>query len=545
MQSDGFKRLRKDLQGALGIPNRFWRKSKKVANQDTHDTNQETTLPGSMASNQRNVEVKIEKASPDVRLNELSSFADIGKSVKLDDGQFLVPPHKWGFDTENGVSGEGGPVTGLTPNSILSSAGSPISPISPGEFKGLSSKAASLVHLPSSVNNLDKLSPQRLAWVRNFLDTTPSTHNSNISRSEPAWDIVDVSPAGKVHHTTSSRKQGISDTLESTGLFIVKTIQVTNKASNKIFDIEWNLRVGNVDKTSHSVRSFKDNPGNTATMNEVFMFDVNEPFQLDMSLTGYPVATKLGTMAGFSNSQAVHLGQLQLSFCLETTDRTIRTYKLRPSAANDNDKSTKCDCEVVVMIGLHVLEEPVEDRTWEKASRYEGFLTFMTRGARMSSWKRYWAVLEGRAIKLYDAEYRMKRGVVAVIPLAHLTGVHPPDLEKVNVGANGFSLAIAAQGVDMTSNGEFSDIANMDYCLYSFTDSLQMRDVWTTHLQEALNSFQVYMTQRRKVQQRNLSRRAVQSLSRHSFESSVPPSPFEGGDGEDPISDLVELKFVW
>ncbi|KAF9201456.1 hypothetical protein BGZ59_002694 [Podila verticillata] len=499
MQSDGFKRLRKDLQGALGIPNRFWRKSKKVANQDTYDTNQETTLLGSMASNQRNVEVKIEKVSPDDRLNELSSFADIGKSVKLDDGQFLVPPHKWGFDTGNGVLGEGGPVpvTGLTPNSILSSAGSPISP---GEFKGFSSKAASLVHLPSSVNNLDKLSPQRLAWVRNFLDTTPSTHN---------------------------------------------TIQVTNKASNKIFDIEWNLRVGNVDKTSHSVRSFKDNPGNTATMNEVFMFDVNEPFQLDMSLTGYPVATKLGTMAGFSNSQAVHLGQLQLSFCLETTDRTIRTYKLRPSAANDNDKSTKCDCEVVVMIGLHVLEEPVEDRTWEKASRYEGFLTFMTRGARMSSWKRYWAVLEGRAIKLYDAEYRMKRGVVAVIPLAHLTGVHPPDLEKVNVGANGFSLAIAAQGVDMTSNGEFSDIANMDYCLYSFTDSLQMRDVWTTHLQEALNSFQVYMTQRRKVQQRNLSRRAVQSLSRHSFESSVPPSPLEGGDGEDPISDLVELKFVW
>lgn len=134
---------------------------------------------------------------------------------------------------------------------------------------------------------------------------------------------------------------------------------------------------------------------------------------------------------------------------------------------------------------------------------------------------------------------------MAVIPLAHLSGVHPPDLEKVDVGANGFSLAVAAQGVDITSNGEYSDIANMDYCLYSFADSLQMRDVWTTHLREALNSFQVYMAQRRKAQRRNLSHRAVHSLSRHSFESSVPPSPLEGGDGDDPFSDLVELKFVW
>ncbi|KAF9374775.1 hypothetical protein CPB97_011891, partial [Podila verticillata] len=495
--------------------------------------------------------VKIERVSPDVRLSELSSFADIGKTAKLHNGQFLVSPRTRGSDYGHEISG-GGLVTGATPNSILRSAGSPISP---GEFKGLSSKVASLVHLPPSVNNLDKLSPQRLAWVRSFLDTTPSTHNSNIIRSEPAWDVVNVSPAGKEHHRTTSSswkpefcarssKESI-DTLEPTGLFIIKMIQVTNKASNKIFDIEWNLRVGNADKTSHPVRSFKDNPGNTATINEVFMFDVNEPFQLAMSLTGHPVATKFGTMTGFSNLQAVHLGQLQLSFCLETTDRMVRTYKLRPSAAYDNDKSTKSDCEVVVMMGLHVLEEPVEDRSWETASRYQGFLTFMTRGARMSNWKRYWAVLEGRAIKLYDAEYQMKRDVVAVIPLAHLSGVHPPDLEKVDVGANGFSLAVAAQGVDITSNGEYSDIANMDYCLYSFADSLQMRDVWTTHLREALNSFQVYMAQRRKAQRRNLSHRAVHSLSRHSFESSVPPSPLEGGDGDDPFSDLVELKFVW
>jgi len=48
-------------------------------------------------------------------------------------------------------------------------------------------------------------------------------------------------------------------------------MQVTNKATSKLFDVEWSLRIGNVERTSYPARSFKDNPGNTATMNEVFL----------------------------------------------------------------------------------------------------------------------------------------------------------------------------------------------------------------------------------------------------------------------------------
>ncbi|KAG0361012.1 hypothetical protein BG005_009353 [Podila minutissima] len=549
MQSDSFKRFSKDWQRALGIPSGFFRKSKKVGNKDiSHNTSQAASRSKSMASSDCSVGVKIDKAnSPRAHntIDEFLSVADIGKTVKIDD-QFLASPRTRGPDSGHGVSPEGGGLVSGTTNLIYSSAGSPISP---GEFtKGISPKiATSLIHLPPSINELDRMSPQRQAWVRSFLDTTTSTQRSDIVRSESAWDVMDVSPS-KGHDRTTSSGQGVPNTFESTGLFIVKMIQVTNKASNKIFDVEWNLRIGNVDRISHPARSFKDNPGNTVTMNEVFMFDVDEPFQLDMSLTGHPVATKFGTLAGFSNAQqAVHLGQLQLSFCLETMDRSIRTYKLLPSSDTDDKSTAKSDCEVVIMVGLHVLEEPVEDLSWETAACYRGFLTFMTRGARMSNWKRYWAVLEGRAIKLYDAEYQQKRDVLAIIPLAHLSGMHPPDPEKVDVGANGFSLAISPQGVDKSTSGEHSDVfANMDYCLYGFTDSLQMHDEWTAHLQESLEAFRAHMAQRLKARQRRLSRRALQSLSRHSFESSVPPSPLDGcEEGGDPLADLVELKFVW
>ncbi|KAG0003016.1 hypothetical protein BGZ80_005479 [Entomortierella chlamydospora] len=66
-------------------------------------------------------------------------------------------------------------------------------------------------------------------------------------------------------------------------------------------------------------------------MNEVFLFDVHEPFQLEMTIRGKPVPKKFGTMAGFSNSQTAVHGQLDLSFCPESMEKSVRTYKLHRS----------------------------------------------------------------------------------------------------------------------------------------------------------------------------------------------------------------------
>ena len=201
-------------------------------------------------------------------------------------------------------------------------------------------------------------------------------------------------------------------------------VQVSNRASAKVFDIECNLRIGTTERASHPTRSFKDNPGSTATMNEVFLFDVNAPFQLEIEVTGTPIATKFGTMAGFSNTQQVHLGHVQLDLPLESMENSARTFKLKrllahaeeggvgggslvspssisssgmrsagsrtttslyyTSGASGTQKDKVADCEIVVMIGVHVLKEPIEDRTWETETLYQGNLTVMTRGTRRS-----------------------------------------------------------------------------------------------------------------------------------------------------------------
>ncbi|KAK3804601.1 MAG: hypothetical protein J3Q66DRAFT_446266 [Benniella sp.] len=337
------------------------------------------------------------------------------------------------------------------------------SPTSTGSGKEFPKEESPIIHCPPSISSLEQFSPQRRAWIQNWGNSNAELND--VLKSGQAWDTIE----SRFIHS------GYSNPNEATGLLFVQLIQVTNKATAKIFDVEWTLRVAGLTNLSASSVSS----------------DVNEPFQLEMTVAESPLPNKLGTMAGLSNSQASVRGQLEMPFFLEPMDKSIRTYRLgRPTIEDAGRTSVKADCEVVVMIGLHVLEEPVEDRSWETEMLYQGFLTFMTRGGRMASWKRYWAVLEGCSVKLYDAEYQQRRNVIGVIPLARILRVQPPDYEKVDVGANGFSMVAGPDGVDMGSGGRQVDRSELDYCLYAFTDSTHLHEVWSAHLEEAMDQFQ-------------------------------------------------------
>ncbi|GJJ68971.1 hypothetical protein EMPS_01317 [Entomortierella parvispora] len=520
MQNDTFKRFSKDLQGALSLPAHYLSKQVKKSPFSGGERKKDAMTA------HRAVKTMIEPSSPSSaisdstlennisRINTNSSGATtsslstnntnlpIGNAHNPTLGQFLrVTTRKSG---RRGSMIETGRTGGYK------------SPQSPGSGKIFTKEEPPIMHFPSRVSSMDQFSDQRQAWIHKVLNT------------EPAWE-----------HRNGQYRSPV-EAHDSTGLFLVRLMQVTNKASTKIFDVEWNLRVGSQEGASHPSRSFKDNPGNTATMNEVFMFEVNDSFQLDITVLGNPVVTKFGTMAGFCNNQTVNLGSLGLSFCLESMEKSIHTYRLTPDSAKS---SIKTDCEVVVMVAMHIAEEPEEDMAWETETLHQGFLTMMTRGGRSSSWKRYWAVLEGRAIKLYDAEYQLQRDVISVLPLAHITGVQPPDYEKVDVGANGMSLVVDPHGMDpKTGAGVRAD--ELDYCMYAFSDSAQSYEVWNAHLEEALGQYQFNMARRMEVQKSRAARQARQSLSRQSFESSVPPTPLEGLD-ERLRTELIDMRYVW
>ncbi|KAG0259238.1 hypothetical protein DFQ27_004189 [Actinomortierella ambigua] len=549
MQGDTFKRFSKDLQEALVIPVNFLnKKSKRPTPQ--------TTEVGSDTSETKGAKGLVFPLKKNKRMSNGIPKLD---KISMQDSCSL---HNFSLTDLSKKS------SNSSLASKLNSPG-PKSPLGSGyRVHGAPKNNVALIHCPRSVATLEQFSPHRLAWIKSCLQEGSSLAQlsapPSVLKTEQAWDTAEDSPYGEERglnstlgeiselmaqqarlQNSSQNRLGYNNLNEPTGLLLVKLMQVNNKSTNKLYDIEWTLKVGNVERISHPSRSVKDHPGNTAMMNEVFLFDVNEEFHLEMSVSGLPITSKFGTMAGFTNNQSICFGQLQLAFSLEPMEKSVRTYKLRRPAGDGTKTMPKNDVEVVVMIGLHVLEEPIEDRSWETEVLYQGNLTIMTRGPRMAAWKRYWVVLDGLSLKLYDAEYQQKRDALATIPLAQIQTVQPPDYDKVDVSANGFSMKVFPHGVDMTQCAQYVDldVEDMDYSVYAFADSAYLHDVWNANIEEALDQHRQNMERRLAVHHAKLSRRASHSLSRHSSKGSVPLTPLE----EEVVgrTETIDLKFVF
>ncbi|KAF9917613.1 hypothetical protein BX616_000448 [Lobosporangium transversale] len=535
MQNDTFKRFSKDLQEALVVPvNYLNKKTKKPVtigngeDQGIIGKKKPSGLPALTIGTPNSL--KDYSGSSD-RFSSKSRSNSASDCVSLHNFS-LSTISKTSYDDNHSFTSSNGSNLGLAGCSQQqfqsqslgrrSRASSFLrSPLSPGVFgsnHGVGgggshgrifpdlSEEPALVHCPVSVASIDQFSPDRQVWVRDCLNQgnnkrSASTQQlrlsqfNNVLKSGRAWDTMEGHLIHSRDDLITSRlsfaKTGYNNLNEATGLVLVKLMQVSNRASSKIHDIECILRIGSVERMSHPSRSFKDSPGNTATMNEVFLFDVDKPFQLELEVKGTPVATKFGTMAGFSSTQTVHLGRLTLSLPLESMEKSIRTYKLQRVVSTEGSQPTgikvhykeKADYEIVIMIGVHVLQEPIEDRRWETDCLYEGDLTVMTRGSRMG-----------------------KRDPIAVIRLAHILDVQPPDYDKVDVSSNCFSLIIASDGVNMSNASEF-DLTDMDYKLYAFTDSAFLYDEWIVRFEGALDQYRENIQRRNEVMSAKRDRR--------------------------------------
>ncbi|GJJ77785.1 hypothetical protein EMPS_10144 [Entomortierella parvispora] len=624
MQNDAFKRFGKDLQDALVMPvnNYLSKKSAKkahitglpgltVSGLDGCPPHNHSHQPSPQSHSGKDHSAPLSSSTSDSVSLHNFSLSTISKSSSEDSRSFSSSNGSFvgSLQSQQQQPSYFHPLSkGLkisTGAKALNFLKSPRSPASPSNKTGVvgrfpKEEQPALIHCPPSVASLDQFSKERHAWVLQCLShgtaaakgtghgatSAGSSANTDILKTQTAWDTVEGYEEAGLHvpNAAPTEKSGYHNLNEATGLVFIKLMQVSNRASAKVFDIECNLRVGSAERSSHPTRSFKDNPGNTATMNEVFLFDVNAPSQLEIEVTGTPIATKFGTMAGFSNTQRVHLGQLQLDMPLESMDNSIRTFKLKrvqhPSTLTDGAASPatttstphssrtptslhakeKTDCEIILMMGVHVLKEPVEDRTWETETLYQGNLTVMTRGTRRSAWKRYWAVLEGSAIKLYDAEYQLKRDPVATISLGHIQGVQLPDYDKVDVGANGFSIVLSQQAVDLSQKAELFEhdpleFEQLEYHVYAFADSPFLHEVWNANLEEALEQYRENMVKRAEVALAKKNRRRLWALESAAASSTaakkggncVGETIFEE-DEEDQSEagplDLVDLRFV-
>ncbi|KAJ2079733.1 hypothetical protein H4R24_003575 [Coemansia sp. RSA 988] len=81
----------------------------------------------------------------------------------------------------------------------------------------------------------------------------------------------------------------------------------------------------------------------------------------------------------------------------------------------------------------------------DRQARLRGFLSVFTRSGRVSSWRRYWAVLSPTRLLFYDSEADEVRGraPTARVSLFHLLGAGLPESDLVSIGATGLELQLS------------------------------------------------------------------------------------------------------
>lgn len=111
----------------------------------------------------------------------------------------------------------------------------------------------------------------------------------------------------------------------------------------------------------------------------------------------------------------------------------------------------------------------------------------------------------------------------------------------MDISANGFSLVISPDGVDMSNASEF-DISDMDYNVYAFTDSAYQHDGWTMHLEEALDQYRENMAKRGVVKHAKQDRLRRVRVASPIPTGSVTLSCADEDESEGP--GLIDLRFV-
>ncbi|KAG0735588.1 hypothetical protein G6F57_007214 [Rhizopus arrhizus] len=96
-----------------------------------------------------------------------------------------------------------------------------------------------------------------------------------------------------------------------------------------------------------------------------------------------------------------------------------------------NSALTTCES----MQNSDIVKDPAQVRLSQRHCQSGDYLTIYTRGLAHPAWKRYWVVMEGHQLLLYDFTFKITKGPMHVISLLPLLSVDKPSLDDCdNVG---------------------------------------------------------------------------------------------------------------
>ncbi|KAI8089993.1 uncharacterized protein BX664DRAFT_262766 [Halteromyces radiatus] len=212
-----------------------------------------------------------------------------------------------------------------------------------------------------------------------------------------------------------------------------------------------------------------------ANLDETFLFDVSEACTATLSIYSQHKPTLF-----YSRSHHHHHHQQQDNFV------GSHVFQIRMSPAQKHvqrhmitDPTTGQSYQVLVVCGIYVSHR--SQTMVNNSLLLEDYLTVQVRGTFTPRLERFWAVVRGVQLELYDFDFRETRPPIYVIPLHTLLEAYHNDIEEQEeqpIGTGGLILQFSEETLDSAYRRSILDHPEFECRMYVLAETMQRSKEW-------------------------------------------------------------------
>ncbi|KAL0086969.1 hypothetical protein F4703DRAFT_1927835 [Phycomyces blakesleeanus] len=341
-------------------------------------------------------------------------------------------------------------------------------------FGKVKSSVEPVVHYNGPCYTIDQLAEEKLAWIREehtagFLGQNLKNTLSNYGRF-----IVLCKPYASSQIITNSC-QIVKKTHGPKAMFYLRLLQVTNTDSSKSCKFRCSVQVNQEFCMSSYATSEKR--GN----------DVSEPTMATISLYTQPRSASLFNLRGRADDICV--GEESFHITLNPKEKHFQRFDIHDKSQPNKYSSY----QVLAVFGMYISQRSqvlINDTVL-----IAGYVTVYVQGPMAPKRERFWAVLRGVKLEMYDFEYKEARSTRYILPLDTLVEAFYPNLNKYDrhqMMNESHCLALQFSENSLSPYDEQNLQENLDsfeYRMYMLADTAEGSHDWLNALNFAASIF--------------------------------------------------------
>ncbi|ORZ15102.1 hypothetical protein BCR42DRAFT_492048 [Absidia repens] len=221
-----------------------------------------------------------------------------------------------------------------------------------------------------------------------------------------------------------------------------------------------------------------------ANLDETFLFDVDESCNATLSIYSQQRAgVQLFYPRAQQQNQDIRVGQHQFQIHLSPTQKHVQRQVI-------TDHSNGQSYQVLVVFGVYVSHR--SQTMINNSKLMEDYLTMQVRGTFTPRLERFWVVVRGVQLELYDFDFRETRPPLHIIPLHTLIEAYHGNAEEQDeqpIGAGGLTLQFSEHTLDPAYRRSILDHPEFECRMYVLAENMERSKQWEQVLNYMVSIF--------------------------------------------------------